>query len=502
MARAQRATSAAPRSGRLRKRFLVGLACLPLVAATSADTNPGRGREARRIHLADVDAALRDRLPADAQNPDRFAAFVQSLEAATVAREREGEYEHLVYYLLQSRRFTDEPPIEPALSAYEMFRALSAEDRERLLAKGGADLPHRPDLPRPVLRRAADLVKALAGDRADSRLTHFRRLLATDAAAATPALNRTLDAYIRAMRFLYRKEFAARDVKDPQQLEAFLASLYQGRGHSTDTQVEANFAVHTALSVIRAYGEQHVDRVLVVGPGLDFAPRTDLIDVFEPQSYQPFAVADALLALQLADPQALRVHSVDINARVLEYLGGLPHLGPTRLQVLSGVTERPDRPFTPEYRAYFEALGRNIGQEAPLALPPDWPRHLGKALHVRPDIAGRITAGRLNIVTERYDPSPEYDLVVVTNVFSYFDPAEQVLALSNIDAMLREGGYLIHNQPQTSLIDAAGRIGLALADARTVLLAPHEQAPLFDRIVIHRKAVHPAEGRRTQVSTH
>lgn len=502
MLRAQLATSAAPRSGRLRRPLLLGLVCLPLVGAASAHTDPDRALEARRIRLADVDPALRGRLSGQAQAPQQFAAFVQSLEEATAARERDGEYEHLVYYLLQSRRFTDAPPIEPALSAYDMVRGMSPEDRARLLADGEADLPRRPDLPRPVLRRAADLVKALEGDRADARLMHFRRFLAADAAAAAPALERLLDAYVRAMRFLYRKEFAARDVKDPQQLEAFLASLYQRRGHSTDTQVEANFAVHTALSVIRAYGEHNLDRVLVVGPGLDFAPRTDLLDVFEPQSYQPFAVADALIGLQLSDPRALRLHCVDINARVLDYLGGLSRRGPTPLRILSGVPERPDRPFTPEYRAYFAALGRYIGQEAPLALPPGLPRHLAKALRVRPDVAGRIDAGRLNIVTERYDPSPRYDLVVVTNVFSYFDPAEQVLALSNIDAMLREGGYLVHNEPQSALIAAAGRIGLALADARTVLLAPHEQAPLFDRIVIHRKSFVPPKGAETTVSIH
>ena len=56
----------------------------------------------------------------------------------------------------------------------------------------------------------------------------------------------------------------------------------------TDTQVEANFAVHTALSVIRAYGPDRLDRVLIVWPGLDFAPRTDLLEAYEPQSYQPW----------------------------------------------------------------------------------------------------------------------------------------------------------------------------------------------------------------------
>jgi hypothetical protein len=466
----------------------VSLLCLSVAGADGVRGDAEPTRRTRPIRLVDVEAGLCDRLPRQATSREGFAEWIRSIEEATAARETAGEYEHLVYYMLQSKRFTDEPAIEPALSALEMVRGLAAERRAAFLEERDRALPQGPDLPPAVRRRAADLVRAVHADRGDVRLAHFRRLMAADGAAAAPAVDRLLEAYARTMRFLYRKEFASRGLKDPQELEAYLASLYQRRGHSTDTEVEANFAVHTALAVVRAYGQRRLDRVLVVGPGLDFAPRTDFLDVFEPQSYQPFAVADALIGLQLSDARALRLHCVDINARVLDYLGGLSSREPTRLALLPGVPERPDRPFTPEFRAYFRGLGTEIGQEAPLALPPGMPPRPGKALHVRPEIAARITAGRLNVVTERYDPSPEYDLVVVTNVFSYFEPAEQVLALSNIAAMLRDGGYMIHNEPQSSLIDAAAGVGLPLADARSVLLAAHETAPLFDRIVIHRKS--------------
>lgn len=447
---------------------------------------PGRPQAKRAIRLSDVPSGLRPDLPGTILTEQGFAAYIRAREQETADRERAGEYEHLIYYLLQSERFTREPRVEPALSAYELVRAMDAEERSRFLADETSLIPAN-RIPRSVLRRAADFVKAVTAGRGDVRLAHFRQFLAATETAPEPALDRLLAEYARAMRFLYRKEFLARDLKDPQALEAYLASLYQRRGYSTDTQVEANFAVHTALSVIRAYGERDIDRVLVVGPGLDFAPRTDLLDLFEPQSYQPFAVVDALLGLELSHAGALRLHCVDINARVLGYLRGLSPERPTRLQLLSGVPEREDRPFTPEYREYFSRLGAHIGQEDRLALPPGVSRHLGKSVDVRPEVVRRITADRLNIVTERYDPSPAYDLVVVTNVFSYFDPAAQVLALSNIEAMLKEGGYLIHNEPQSSLVAAADRLGLSLADARTVALAAHPQAALFDRVVIHRK---------------
>lgn len=446
----------------------------------------GRPQAKRAIRLCDVPPGLRPELPGTVLTEQRFAAYIRAQEQETADRERAGEYEHLIYYLLQSERFTREPRIEPALSAYELVRAMDAEERSRFLADETSLIPAN-RIPGSVLRRAADFVEAVTAGRGDVRLAYFRRFLAATVTAPEPVLERLLEEYGRVMKFLYRKEFLARDLKDPQALEAYLASLYQRRGHSTDTQVEANFAVHTALSVIRAYGEHDIDRVLVIGPGLDFAPRTDLLDVFEPQSYQPFAVADALLGLELSHASALRLHCVDINARVLGYLRGLSPERPTRLQLLSGVPEREDRPFTPEYRDYFLRLGAHIGQEGLLALPPGVSRHLGKSVDVRPEVVRRITADRLNIVTERYDPSPAYDLVVMTNVFSYFDPTAQVLALSNIAAMLKEGGYLIHNQPQSSLVAAADRLGLSLADARTVVLAAHPQAALFDRVVVHRK---------------
>src|SRR5206468_9948026 len=138
-----------------------------------------------------------------------------------------------------------------------------------------------------------------------------------EGAPSASITDRLVREYSRVMRFLYRKEFLSRGLPDPQAREDFLAGLYRERGHSTDTQVEANFGVHTALGVIRALGEPGpLDHVLVVGPGLDFTPRTDLQDLFEPASYQPFAVADAMLSLGLSTPQRMRIHYVDTRPRV------------------------------------------------------------------------------------------------------------------------------------------------------------------------------------------
>ena len=163
-----------------------------------------------------------------------------------------------------------------------------------------------------------------------------------------------------------------------------VSSLYQSRGHSTDTQIEANYAVNVALASLKAQSPSiQLNRVLIVGPGLDFAPRTDLIDDFEPQSYQPFAVADALLSLGLADLSQLTIHCIDINERVVEYLKALKTGKPVNLSIVSGVADAPLRPLTTDFKDYFAALGRSIGVEQPLRVPARLSTHLAKSLTVK-----------------------------------------------------------------------------------------------------------------------
>jgi len=53
---------------------------------------------------------------------------------------------------------------------------------------------------------------------------------------------------------------------------AAVASLYQSRGHSSDTEIEAGYAVYVALATLKQLEPQRrIARVLIVGPGLDLA---------------------------------------------------------------------------------------------------------------------------------------------------------------------------------------------------------------------------------------
>jgi hypothetical protein len=423
---------------------------------------------------------------------DGFADYVGDINRRTAERELAGEYEHLIYYALQSARFTTRPPVEPTVSAYQFFNRLDAQERGRFLDRGGDYLPPAAKIPPGAADRLRECAAALGKTphrtaAEDERLSYFRSLTARTNRAAGEVYQRLLVEYMRAMRFLYRKEFAAREA-GPEQFAAHVARLYEERGHSTDTQIEANFALHQALAVIKSEAPAaRLERVLIVGPGLDFAPRMAFVDLFGPQSYQPFDVADALVGLKLADADRLTVHCVDINDRVLAHLRGLSRRQPVSLALLSGVADSPERPLAEDYRAYFQGLGRSIGTEEALAVPPPFASRLRKRLCVRQDIAARLSAAKLNIITERYEPSPQYDLVIVTNVFAYFSAPELLLAASNVAAMMGEGGYLLHNEPRGELRAFTEALGVPLRQSRTVLIAGGKTAPLFDGVAIHQK---------------
>src|ERR1700682_4380272 len=96
-----------------------------------------------------------------------------------------------------------------------------------------------------------------------------------------------------------------------------------------------------------------LDRVLVVGPGLDSAPRTDLTDL-PPQSSQPFALADAILQLGLSDPATLSLHCVDISPHAVRFLQEFSSQPQARVTFLS-------RRGTSEYKEYFRNIGNAIG---------------------------------------------------------------------------------------------------------------------------------------------
>ncbi len=455
-----------------------------LLLATLA-LSAGAADRSRRIEYPDLPEALQRDLAAHGISAPAFGAFIDRVHTDADRRVAEGEREHLIYYALQSSRFSNRTPIEPAMSARQFVENLSREDRQRLLE----DPSYLPKSGWPPAERAriVDLMKAFRTSPKDGRLAYFKTLVERDRPAAS--IERLYADYVRVARFLYRKEFLAAGTSSSDVVQ--IAKLYESRPHSSDTQIEAGYGVYLGLGTLHALEPTlRIQRALVVGPGLDLAPRTELIDAVDPQSYQPLALADALLALTLAAEGDLRVYSVDVNPRVVGALKAVAR-APLTLHVFTGIAETADQPFRSEYRAYVRDLGRAIGDPtaAPRIVAAD--RHYQHSIAVRASIARAMSAERLNIVTERLVDEAPFDVAVPTNVLTYFDDRQLALALANIAAMLRPGGYLLHNESRAGLVDAAARLGLPLRHNRTAILGGPPARPLYDTIWLHQKSSTP-----------
>src|SRR5262249_17415728 len=84
----------------------VGEGCRPAIDAVD---------HARRSSFADLPDTTQRLFAASGIGERDFDAYLARVDAETDRRVAEGEREHLIYYALQSMRFTTRPRIEPAL---------------------------------------------------------------------------------------------------------------------------------------------------------------------------------------------------------------------------------------------------------------------------------------------------------------------------------------------------------------------------------------------------
>lgn len=456
------------------------LAAALLGAVVSASPQSARPSPAAvRVAWRDV-AAIQNTLGTLGISEASFDAYVAGVAADNVRRVREGDLDHLVNYLLQSGRITRAPAIEPALSARRLVESLAPIRRTAFLR---GDPAASPPLTRDVTARIEALLRAVAAPRGDARLIYFGSLL--EAAFPDP---RTWAAevgaeYLRVMRFTYQKEFVAQREASPA---AAVAELYRKRGLSTDTAIEAGYVVHLGLGVLKALEPAHrVRRVLIVGPGLDLAPRTALDDAGAPESYQPWAVMDAILSLGLGSLDDLEIVAADINPRVVAHLRRAPE-HPPLLRLATSLRESPTLALSPEYVDYVDRFGVAIA-----ALPPGPARDIGrgergKTVSVSTRAARALRAAPLDVVTQRL-PGERFDLVIATNILPYFDDPQLALALSNITAMLLPGGAFLHNEQRPVLGDVAATLGVPLQQSRHAVIATvtGAKAPLYDSVFLH-----------------
>ena len=225
--------------------------------------------------------------------------------------------------------------------------------------------------------------------------------------------------------------------------------------------------------------------MLIVGPGLDLAPRTGLLESGPPESYQPWAVVDALLGLGAARLASLHVVAADINPRVATHLQPAARKAPI-LTLVSGIAETATVALTAEYREYFAGLGGAIGaRRATVAVDNG---HLRKTVQVRDDVARVLRAQSLDIVTERLAGEP-FDVIVATNILPYFDDVQLTLAIANIASMLSPGGLFLHNESRPLLREVATAVNMPAEQSRHAVIATVRgaPAPLFDSLWVHKK---------------
>ena len=245
------------------------------------------------------------------------------------------------------------------------------------------------------------------------------------------------------------QELGATSGGDPLTEFVQRSRLFRTRGLSLDTSLIPNYSVEQALAAMKARGllkPGSVRRVAIVGPGLDFADKDVGFDIYPQQTLQPFAVLDSLRRLGLApSPGDPDIVLLDISPRIIDHVTQARARAAKNIGYTLNLPLPKSTPWLPEVRTYWETFGDQIGApaQAPTSKAIADVAEL-RAVRARPSAVQRMSVLNVNIVTERLD-GEAFDLVIATNVFIYYDVLEQALAMSNVDAMLKPGAFLLAN---------------------------------------------------------
>jgi hypothetical protein len=366
-----------------------------------------------------VFAALEQPFPA-ARDWDRWIA---AADAATRARVAQGDESSIVNLLLFGTSFTAEPRITARqLNQQQILKAVSVRLDHFEKALASADTNERMELARRLLRSAKPIRARLLSmiERAIRDAETHARLIAQAHALGDPSL-----------------EFAER------------SRMYRERGLASDTSVRINFAIEEALRGVHAQAAApaRIQRVAIIGPGLDVVDKQEGHDFYPPQTIQPFAIIDSLIRLGLADAGTIHVTTLDVSATVNDHIVemrrrariGTPYV---MMLVLDGEVA-----WTPQLLSYFGAFGDTIGSQISVSIPPGIGSPRLRAISVRPPIVDRISARDINITAQRLvlNDADRFDLIIGTNIFVYYDRLQQGLAMVNVADMLRPGGLLLSN---------------------------------------------------------
>ena len=437
----------------LGRQWFAGVGLLLLTAAgAAAVTGP-----ARYVRFAEAQPILSElaavgTLPPDLNsltNPQREAAWpawIERHDKEVRARLEQGDEDTIVNWMLFGTSFTSRP--RAVLGAVEGDSPASAAERDVILRRTVELIGARLD----------DLLKALANPGTDERRLFARRLLErkgqrfSTAAGLDGIRQYLLGAVMRVAQEQEQVDQELGATSGGDSIAAFVqrSRLFRTRGLSLDTSLLPNYALEQSMAAMKARGllkAGDLKRVAIVGPGLDFADKDVGFDFYPQQTLQPFAVLDSIKRLGLgpSSPAGTEIVLLDISPRVIDHVTqararAVKGIGYTLHLPLSRAT-----PWVPEIRKYWQTFGNQIG--APAQAPASkaiLDQVELRAVRATPAAVQRLSVANLNIVTQRLD-GEAFDLVIATNVFIYYDVLEQALAMTNVEAMLKPGGFLLAN---------------------------------------------------------
>ena len=385
--------------------------------------------------LTTLVAILPQELKGQPDPPEAWANWAARHDREVRARLERGDEDTIVNWLLFGTTYTSRPRA--------VFDA-SVTDDDKFAAL--------------VAARTRDLIDALRMPGNDERRLFVRRFLerkgfGLGTADQRKQLEEHLIAEVRrvaAENRSYASELAElKKLGDPTEEFAGRSRLFRTRGISLDTSIQPSFAVERTLAEMQRRGliaRGAIREVAILGPGLDFSDKGSGYDFYPQQTLQPFAIIDTLIRLGLAVGQSdVRVTTLDLSPRVND------HLTAAHQRALRGnryVIRLPldlAVPWKPDLLAYWNSIGDRIGTVVQAPKPPA----IGKDLRVRAVSVSARTAQQvqpedLNVVVQRLTDR-RFDLIVATNVFVYYDVLDQSLALTNVESMLRPGGFLLSN---------------------------------------------------------
>ena len=424
---------------------IVGVLLL-ITAGAAAAVAPARFvrfSEARPI-LAELVGKLPPEL--DDLTPARmetaWPGWIERKDREVRARLDQGDEDTIVNWTLFGTSFTSRP--RAVLGAVESG---TADDRELVLRRTIELISARVD----------DLLTALAAPDNDERRLFARALLQrkglrfATVVEREAARNYLLAAVIRVAseQDQIDQELGATSSGDPLTEFVERSRLFRTRGLSLDASLVPNYSVEQALAAMKARGllkPGSVRRVAIVGPGLDFADKDVGFDAYPQQTVQPFAVLDSLKRLGLApSPGDPEIVLLDISPRIIDHVTRARARAARNIGYSLNLLLPRSTPWLSEVRSYWQAFGDRIGApaQAPASKAIADVAQL-RAVRARPSAVQRMSVLNVNIVTERLD-GEAFDLVIATNVFIYYDVFEQALAMSNVEAMLKPGAFLLAN---------------------------------------------------------